>query len=77
MDYSHTQRGWMHYLFLGLGGLFAFLAWTSRGEAEGIASMTLGTVAFLLVFFSLTFMTLTIEDEGNRLVARFEAHSNR
>ena len=71
MDYSHTQRGWLHYLFLGLAGLFGFLAWYSRGEAEGVASMMLGTVAFFLIFFSLTFMTLTIEDEGNRLVARF------
>lgn len=69
MDYSHTQTGYLHLLAYFTAVLCLPLVWVCNGEPL-VLGFALATIVLLLVC-GLSFHTLTVEDEGDRLAIRF------
>lgn len=69
MSYSHTQRSPLHYLLLLPAAVLVAIGLLQDADPE--ASILLGVVAGVLILLSFSFQHLTVEDEGDRLRARF------
>ena len=69
MEYVHTQRAPLHYMLHGVAVILAVSAWLSLGEP--IIAIILGVTGCLMVIFALSFRSLTVSDDGERLSIRF------
>ncbi len=69
MSYCHTQRGSLHHLLYFTAALLAGGAWFCRDELP-LAIILAGT-GVVLVPFAWAFGTLTVEDEGDRLLLQY------
>ncbi len=69
MEYVHTQRAPLHYMLHGVAAILVVSAWLSLGEP--IIAIILGVTGCLMVIFALSFRSLTVSDDGERLSIRF------
>lgn len=69
MQYEHTQRAPLHYIFYPVIVALVVLAWAGR-DRPPIVLVALG-VAVTLILVALMFQRLTVRDEGDRLALRY------
>jgi hypothetical protein len=69
MEYSHTQKGRLHYLLYVAEAGFLAGAWLARDQPYPML-MLLG-VAALLFLFTQAFHQMTVTDEGEALAVRY------
>ena len=69
VGYEHTQYGVWHRILLGLVALMLVGAWIAHGEMP-VVVLLLATAGIFLVC-AVTFGSLTIRDEGQRLALRY------
>jgi len=70
MDYEHTQKSPLGWIFAVTGGLILIIAWLiSRNQITSV--LISFAVAVILVLISLCFGSLTVRDETDFLAIRF------
>lgn len=69
MDYNHTQKAPLHFIFYPIVVVLLVLAWVGRDQ-QPVVLTTLG-VAATLILVALMFKQLTVRDEGERLAIRY------
>jgi hypothetical protein len=69
MHYEHTQKAPMHYILYGVAAIMIVSAWLSVGDPITVIILSAG--GCLLLILSLSFRSLTVSDEGERLSIRF------
>ena len=72
MGYSHVQRGKLHYVLYASGAMTFGIAWLIHGDPGAPWAVWLvAGVGLLCLLLSACFMTLTVEDGGDRLAIRY------
>lgn len=69
MEYEHTQRGKLHYLFLLVAAAVVVLVWATPAPRAAAPIISLMMAPLVVVGFM--FGNLTVRDEGTHLAARF------
>ena len=69
MTYRHTQAGYLHYAIYLTSALLVTGAWFSRNEP--VPAMFLVVIGIVLLPFAWAFGSLTVEDEGDKLLICF------
>ena len=69
MDYEHTQRAPLHYILIGIAALLAGIAAAASDEPLVVAIVA--SVAGVFFVLALSFRSLEVFDDGQRLRVRF------
>jgi len=71
MEYQHTQHGPMHHIISASAMLLFFISWVVPDQAPAVVPILLIVFGCLAVVFALSFRTLTVADDGDRLALRY------
>ena len=69
MSYEHKQRGSLHYLLEGVAAILIVWAWFASHQP--VLAAILGVSGGLIIFFALSFRSMTVSDEGDHLAIRY------
>ncbi len=69
MQYNHTQKAPLHYIFYAIVLVMLPILWAVKDEPGAVIVMS--SVIAILLLVSGMFQNLTVRDEGDRLAVRY------